>query len=73
MFSDCVLVDAGCDVNGYVSDITRCFPVSGTWTKPQEELYEALRVVHEELLSFANSLKKVSSMCDARFSFDFVR
>lgn len=26
---ECVLVDAGCDLNGYVSDVTRCFPISG--------------------------------------------
>ena len=35
-----VLVDAGCEVNGYASDITRTWPVNGKFTKPQMEIYE---------------------------------
>ncbi|CAI5439765.1 unnamed protein product [Caenorhabditis angaria] len=56
---DCVLVDAGCDLNGYVSDITRCFPISGHWSDAQKSLYEALLYVHEQLLSYAHNLEKV--------------
>jgi len=36
---DLVLVDAGCEYQGYASDITRTFPVSGELTKPQKRLY----------------------------------
>ncbi|MAR25077.1 MAG: Xaa-Pro aminopeptidase [Euryarchaeota archaeon] len=35
-----VLVDAGCEVNGYASDITRTWPVSGKFTQPQRDIYE---------------------------------
>ena len=35
-----VLVDAGCELAGYASDITRTFPASGTFTKPQKRLYD---------------------------------
>lgn len=35
-----VLIDAGCELDGYASDITRTFPANGTFTAPQRELYE---------------------------------
>ena len=37
---DLVLVDAGCEVSGYASDITRTWPVNGKFTQPQKEIYE---------------------------------
>ncbi|WP_457668473.1 Xaa-Pro aminopeptidase [Thiolapillus sp.] len=37
---DLVLIDAGCELDFYASDITRTFPVSGTFTKPQAQLYQ---------------------------------
>ncbi|MGH1360627.1 MAG: aminopeptidase P N-terminal domain-containing protein [Burkholderiaceae bacterium] len=37
---DLLLIDAGCELNGYASDITRTFPVNGKFTKGQRELYE---------------------------------
>ena len=37
---DLVLVDAGCELDGYASDITRTFPVNGRFSKPQRQLYE---------------------------------
>jgi len=35
-----VLIDAGCELDGYASDITRTFPVNGRFTPPQRALYE---------------------------------
>ncbi|WP_332751661.1 aminopeptidase P N-terminal domain-containing protein [Hydrogenophaga sp.] len=35
-----VLIDAGCELDGYASDITRTFPANGTFTGPQRELYD---------------------------------
>jgi Xaa-Pro aminopeptidase len=37
---DLVLVDAGCEVAGYASDITRTWPVNGKFSEPQKEIYE---------------------------------
>ena len=34
------LIDAGCELNGYASDITRTFPADGRFTPAQRELYE---------------------------------
>ena len=34
------LIDAGCELDGYASDITRTFPADGRYTAPQRELYE---------------------------------
>lgn len=39
---DLVLVDAGCDVEGYASDVTRTFPATGRFTRPQKRLYGAV-------------------------------
>ena len=35
-----VLIDAGCELDGYASDITRTFPANGRFTGPQRSLYE---------------------------------
>lgn len=35
-----LLIDAGCEFQGYASDITRTFPASGRFTAVQRELYE---------------------------------
>ena len=37
---DLLLIDAGCELDGYASDITRTFPVNGRFSGPQRELYE---------------------------------
>ena len=37
---DLVLIDAGCEVSGYASDITRTFPVNGRFNVAQRDLYE---------------------------------
>ncbi|MGE5153776.1 MAG: Xaa-Pro aminopeptidase [Bdellovibrio bacteriovorus] len=37
---DLVLVDAGCELDGYASDITRTIPVNGRFTPPQRILYD---------------------------------
>lgn len=39
---DWVLIDAGCEVEGYAGDITRTFPVNGRFSGPQRDLYEVV-------------------------------
>ena len=37
---DLLLIDAGCEVDGYASDITRSFPVGGRYSGAQRAVYE---------------------------------
>lgn len=37
---DLLLIDAGCELDGYASDITRSFPANGHFSGPQRAVYE---------------------------------
>ena len=37
---DLLLIDAGCELDGYASDLTRTFPVNGRFSGPQKDIYE---------------------------------
>ena len=37
---DLLLIDAGCELDGYAADITRTFPVSARFTTAQRDIYE---------------------------------
>ena len=37
-----LLIDAGCELDGYASDITRTFPVGGRFSPGQREVYEVV-------------------------------
>ena len=51
---DLLLIDAGCEINGYASDITRTFPVNGKFSEAQKEIYD---VVLNAQKSAINSIK----------------
>jgi Xaa-Pro aminopeptidase len=44
---DLLLIDAGCEYEGYASDITRTFPVNGRFTAPQRAIYELVLAAQE--------------------------
>ena len=48
---DLVLIDAGCELDGYASDITRTFPASGKFSPAQKMLYQI--VLDAQLAAFA--------------------
>ncbi|CAI8039001.1 Xaa-Pro aminopeptidase 3 [Geodia barretti] len=50
-----VLVDAGCQYFGYVSDITRTWPVSGKFTPAQRDLYQLVLTVKQESIEMCRA------------------
>jgi Xaa-Pro aminopeptidase len=47
------LIDAGCELDGYASDITRTFPVNGKFTGPQRALYDITLAAQEAAIAMA--------------------
>jgi Xaa-Pro aminopeptidase len=45
-----LLIDAGCEYQGYASDITRTFPVNGRFTGPQKSVYEVVLAAQQACL-----------------------
>ena len=45
------LIDAGCELDGYASDITRTFPVNGKFTGPQRALYDITHAAQEAAIA----------------------
>ena len=45
---DLVLIDAGCEIDCYASDITRTFPVNGRFSPEQKAIYELVLAANEE-------------------------
>ncbi len=39
---DLLLIDAGCNYQGYSSDITRTFPINGKYTQAQRDVYDVV-------------------------------
>lgn len=55
-----VLVDAGCEYNGYASDITRTYPSSGTFSEPQKDLYTAVLTAQKQLITLCHEGSSMS-------------
>ncbi|KAM7280207.1 hypothetical protein ACFE04_007341 [Oxalis oulophora] len=47
---DLVLMDVGCELHGYVSDLTRTWPPSGGFSSVQEELYDLILETNKECI-----------------------
>jgi Xaa-Pro aminopeptidase len=45
------LIDAGCELDGYASDITRTFPVNGEFSGPQRALYNITLAAQEAAIA----------------------
>ncbi|CAL7948080.1 unnamed protein product [Xylocopa violacea] len=56
---DLVLMDAGCEYHGYSSDVTRTWPINGTFTREQKILYDIVLDVQNILI---NKLKELPSL-----------
>ena len=45
-----ILIDAGAEYNGYAADITRSWPIGGTFTDAQKEIYEIVLDAQEKAI-----------------------
>ena len=45
------LIDAGCELDGYASDVTRTFPADGRFSPAQRELYEIVVAAQEAAIA----------------------
>lgn len=52
---DLLLIDAGCELDGYASDITRTFPVNGKFSGAQKEVYELVLSAQLAAIAKVNS------------------
>lgn len=62
---DLVLIDAGCEWQGYASDITRTFPVSGQFSTEQKQLYQLVldaQLAAFEVIKPNNTIKQASDV-----------
>lgn len=50
---DLLLIDAGCELDLYASDVTRTFPVSGRYTPMQKKVYELILDVQKKCIEMA--------------------
>tara|TARA_R110002096_G_scaffold299503_2_gene494027 strand:+ start:103218 stop:104525 length:1308 start_codon:yes stop_codon:yes gene_type:complete len=48
---DLLLIDAGCEYEFYTADITRTFPVNGTFTEAQKRCYEIVLDAQEQAIA----------------------
>ncbi|KAF0812035.1 Xaa-Pro aminopeptidase [Andreprevotia sp. IGB-42] len=62
---DLLLIDAGGELEGYASDITRTFPANGKFSGPQKAVYELVLAAHSAAQGEARPGKRWNDMHDA--------
>jgi Xaa-Pro aminopeptidase len=62
---DLVLIDAGCELDGYAADITRTFPVNGRFSGPQRALYELVLAAQDAAFAAIAPGRPYSAMHEA--------
>jgi Xaa-Pro aminopeptidase len=48
---DLCLIDAGCELHGYASDITRTFPINGKYSSSQKAVYEIVLAAQDAAIA----------------------
>ncbi|PZP92825.1 MAG: Xaa-Pro aminopeptidase [Variovorax paradoxus] len=60
-----VLIDAGCELDGYASDITRTFPANGRFTGPQRALYDLVLASQDAAVAATRAGKRFNDPHEA--------
>ena len=60
-----VLIDAGCELDGYASDITRTFPANGKFTGPQRAIYDVVLASQEAAIAATRAGNRFNDPHDA--------
>lgn len=60
-----VLIDAGCELDGYASDITRTFPANGKFSGPQRALYDLVLASQEASIAATKAGARFTDPHDA--------
>ena len=60
-----VLIDAGCELDGYASDITRTFPADGKFSGPQRALYDLVLASQEAAVAATRAGARFNDPHDA--------
>ena len=62
---DLCLIDAGCELDGYASDITRTFPASGKFSPAQRTLYDLVLAAQDAAIEVTQPGKRFTDPHDA--------
>ncbi|MET3131055.1 Xaa-Pro aminopeptidase [Oxalobacteraceae bacterium GrIS 1.11] len=62
---DLILIDAGCELDGYASDITRTYPVNGRFSSAQQGLYELVLAAQAAALAAVAPGRRYHEIHDA--------
>lgn len=62
---DLCLIDAGCELGGYASDITRTFPANGQFTPAQRTLYDIVLAAQYAAIAVTQAGKRFTDPHDA--------
>ncbi|MBU2288697.1 MAG: aminopeptidase P N-terminal domain-containing protein [Gammaproteobacteria bacterium] len=60
-----VLIDAGCELDGYASDITRTFPANGRFSGPQRALYDLVLASQQAAVAATRAGQRFNDPHDA--------
>ena len=61
---DLLLIDAGCETDGYASDITRTFPINGRFSEPQKQIYSIVLEAQKNAINFLAPGERVNKAHD---------
>jgi len=62
---DLLLIDAGCELDGYAADITRTFPVNGRFSAAQKDVYEIVLAAQSAAIAEVRAAKRWNEPHDA--------